>query len=99
VRRTRELVVRLALGARRLDVARFACRDAALAVAAGVVAGLAAAVPAAALLKSFVYGVDLGDPAVFAAAAAALGAVAVLACWLPLRRALRTEPAIVLRQE
>jgi putative ABC transport system permease protein len=98
-RRTRDLVVRLALGARRRHIARFACRDAARAVSAGLAAGLAAAVPATALLKTFLYGVEPGDPASLAGSAAVLVLVAAAACWAPLLRALNADPAAVLRQE
>jgi predicted lysophospholipase L1 biosynthesis ABC-type transport system permease subunit len=98
-RQMRDLVVRIALGARRRDIAGFACRDAARAVSLGMVAGLAAAVPATMLLESFLYGVEPGDPAVLAAAAILLLGIAAAACGVPVRRALAADPAAVLRQE
>jgi len=65
--------------------------------AAGIAVGLVGALAAANLLESFLFGITPRDPATYAGAAAALMASALLACWVPGRRALRVDPAISLR--
>ncbi len=97
--RGRELAVRLALGARDSAIARLVARQAGGAVALGTVAGLAASVPATTLLRGFLFGVEPGDWHALAAAVGLLLAVAALACWLPVRRATRTDPAAALRAD
>ncbi len=98
-RRARELAVRRALGARGEQIARLVARDAGRAVGAGILLGIAAAVPATHALRGFLYGVEPGDPAILGLSAVALLAVAAAACWIPVRNALRTDPAGVLRQD
>jgi putative ABC transport system permease protein len=96
--RRREIALRVALGARPRQVARFVTRDAARAVGVGVLAGCAAAAPAARLLQSQLYGVGPDDPRAYATALAALLVIATLACWPPVLRALRADPATVLKE-
>jgi putative ABC transport system permease protein len=65
----------------------------------GVACGLAASIAATRAMEGLLYGVSAADPAIFAAVAALLSAVALLACYLPARRAARVDPAIALRYE
>jgi predicted permease len=97
--RTREVGVRIALGARPRDVARLVLSDGLQLVALGELAGLAGAAACTRLLGTLVFGVSPVDPASFAAAAGVLAAVALLAQYLPVRRALRIDPARALRAE
>ena len=99
VQRTREVGLRVALGAQRRDVLALVLASGLRLVLAGVVAGLAAAFGATRMLGTLVFGVSPVDPATFAAASATLVAVALLAHWLPVRRALRIDPASALRAE
>jgi putative ABC transport system permease protein len=95
--RTREFGIRLALGAEAGRVKRMVLRQGALLAAAGVSAGLAAAAVIARLISSMWEGVDANDPLVFVAVPGLLAAVALLASYLPARRATRVDPVIALR--
>jgi putative ABC transport system permease protein len=97
--RTREFGIRLALGAPPGDVRRLVMRGGLTLVAAGLVLGILAAAFATDLLASALYGVNRLDPATFAAVAALLLAVAMLASYLPARRATRVDPIRALRAE
>ena len=97
--RTREVGVRVALGAQRGDVLRLVLSSGLSLVALGVTSGLAAAFAATRFLGTLMFGVSPLDPLTFAAAAALLILVALLAHWLPIRRALRIDPASALRAE
>jgi putative ABC transport system permease protein len=97
--RTRELGVRIALGARRSDVLKVVLSSGLLLVAIGVIGGLAAAAVATRFLGALVFGVSPVDPATFAGAAALLTGVALAAHWVPVRRALQIDPASTLRSE
>ena len=94
-----EIAVRMALGAQRGDVLALVVRQGAALVAAGAVVGLAAAAAASRLLESFLYGIATDDRLTFVAAPLALAAVALVACYVPARRATRVEPMEVLRFE
>jgi predicted lysophospholipase L1 biosynthesis ABC-type transport system permease subunit len=95
--RTRELGIRVALGATRRDVMRLVVgHGVALAVVGGAF-GLAAALAATRVLRSLLYGVEPSDPATFLGVAALLAAAAVVASWIPARRAARVDPAGVLK--
>ena len=94
-----EIAIRMALGARRGDVLALVVRQGAALVAAGAVAGLAAAAASSRVLESFLYGVATDDRLTFVAAPLALAAVALVACYIPARRATRVEPMEVLRFE
>jgi ABC-type antimicrobial peptide transport system permease subunit len=97
--RTREIGVRLALGASASSVVGGVLREALSAAAAGAIAGLGAALLLGRLLRSLLVGVAPVDPLSLAVAAAALVVAAGLAAWLPARRAALVDPATVLRQE
>jgi putative ABC transport system permease protein len=97
--RTREVGVRVALGAQRADVLRLVLSSGLSLVAVGVAAGLAAAFAVTRYLGTLMFGVSPVDPATFASAAVLLTVVALLAHWVPIRRALRIDPASALRAE
>jgi len=97
--RTREMGIRVALGAQRGDILRLVLRQGWMLGAAGVGAGLAASLGVGQLLSSLLYGVSAFDPLTLGAAAAFLMGVALLASYLPARRAARTDPMVALRYE
>jgi ABC-type antimicrobial peptide transport system permease subunit len=97
--RTREIGIRMALGARRADVVTLIVRRALTPVAIGAVAGLAIASAGSRVLVSQLYGVSPLDPASFAATALVLVSAAAAAAWLPARRAARVDPITVLRHD
>ncbi len=98
-RRTREIGIRMALGAQKASVVTLVLREGLRLVGIGLLIGLGAAVVATRFLSTLLYGVSPTDPATFAVVALILGAVALLAGWLPARRAARVDPASCLRYE
>ena len=97
--RRREIGVRMALGAQRGDILTLVVGQGAALIAAGAVAGLLAAAALSRILESFLYGVATADRLTFVAAPLLLVAVALVACWLPARRATRIHPMDALRIE
>jgi putative ABC transport system permease protein len=97
--RTGEIGVRLALGAEPASVARMIVRQGALVALAGIAIGLATALAGSRLIESLLYGVSSRDPGVFATTTLMLLAVALLASWLPARRAARLDPLDALRTD
>jgi ABC-type antimicrobial peptide transport system permease subunit len=97
--RTREIGVRLAMGARREDVLQMILRRAGWLTGAGVCVGLVLAFALAHGVANLLYEVSPNDPAVFSAITGAVIAVALLASWLPARRASRIDPIVALRDE
>ena len=98
-RRTREIGVRMALGAQVADVLVLVLRQGLGLVGIGLVLGLAGASGATRLLRGFLYEVQPLDPLTFAVVVTALAVVALAACWLPARRAARVDPMTALRAE
>jgi ABC-type antimicrobial peptide transport system permease subunit len=99
VQRTREIGVRMALGATAAGVRWMVLRRALLLVLAGVAVGVPAAMASSQLLRGVLFGVRPLDPRAIAGAALAMLAVAVLAAYLPARRASRVDPMAALRSE
>jgi len=97
--RVHEIGVRMALGARSVDVLRLVVGEGARMALLGVAAGIAGAFGLTRLMANQLFGVTAHDPLTFAAVAALLTLVALLACYLPARRAVRIDPAIALRGE
>jgi putative ABC transport system permease protein len=97
--RTREIGLRMALGAQTGNVRRLILRQGMTLALIGSVIGLAIAFGATRLLKSVLYGVDAMDPITFIGVTFLLATVALLACWIPARRASRVDPMIALRAE
>jgi predicted permease len=97
--RTRELGIRMALGASRGDVLAMVLRSGAMLAASGVVVGVAGALVATRALKALLFGVSVSDPATFAVSALFLGCVAVLASFVPAQRASKVDPMVALRYE
>jgi predicted permease len=98
-RRTSEMGVRVALGAARRSLIALVLRDVGVMVAGGVVLGSVAAVMTTGIARSMLFGLSPTQPAVFAGAAAALALTAMLAAWLPARRAANVDPLVALRHE
>jgi putative ABC transport system permease protein len=95
----RELAVRQALGAQPGDIVRHVLRQGAAIIAPGFCAGIAGSLVATRWMRSMLYEISPADPATFAAVAAVLIAVALLACWIPAARAARMDPLAALRQD
>jgi ABC-type antimicrobial peptide transport system permease subunit len=98
-RRRNEIGVRIALGADRGDVLRMVMREACALLAVGLAIGTLLALAAARGAAALLYGLTPNDPTTVVAAVATLGSVAVLASYLPARRASRLEPTVALREE
>jgi hypothetical protein len=97
--RTREIGVRLALGARPSDVVRNVVGGTAAAVALGAVAGAGAAVALSRLIRGMLFRISPTEPAVYAAIVGIIVAVSLVAAWLPARRAAGLDPLVALRQD
>jgi ABC-type antimicrobial peptide transport system permease subunit len=96
-RRTREIGVRMALGARTTDVRALVLREGVVLALAGVVGGLALSLWAGHALRNQLYGVSQMDVVSFVVAAVILAAAALMASWIPARRAARVDPVVALR--
>jgi putative ABC transport system permease protein len=97
--RSAEIGLRMALGATARNVQAMVVGHGLALTAGGVLIGLALAVAGTRFMKTMLYGVDAFDPATFAGVSGLLCAIAVLACWIPARRASRLDPVVALREE
>lgn len=97
--RTREIGIRIALGAPRAKIGGLIIRQGIILVGLGILAGVLVSLGCGPLMRHFVYGVTPYDPANMIGVTALLTGVAILACWLPARRAARVDPIIALRAE
>jgi len=98
-RRTKEVGIRMALGAERNHVLLLVARRGIALVVAGAVVGVGVALGVTRFLASMLFDVRANDPATIAGVAVLLGLVALAACWIPARRAMRTDPMVALRYE
>ncbi len=99
VQRTHEIGIRMALGAKPQDILTMVLGQSLMVIGVGIVIGLGAAFAGTRLLGSLLVGVSSSDPATFVIVAVTLAAVALLACWLPARRATHVSPLVALRYE
>jgi putative ABC transport system permease protein len=90
--------VRMALGAQRLDVLRMVLKDGARMTLTGIILGVIGALALTRLMRTMLYGVRPTDPLTFVSVAALLGGIAMLACYVPARRATKVDPVEALRQ-
>jgi putative ABC transport system permease protein len=97
--RTQEIGVRMALGARQDEVVRMVVKQGMGVIAVGVVVGLAAALALTRLMAGLLYEVNPSDPQTFTVVCVALGGAALLACWIPARKAARVDPVVALRYD
>jgi predicted permease len=97
--RTREIGIRVALGAQRSDVLRLILRDGARVTLAGLVLGAGAAFLLMRAMSSILFGVTAVDPLSFVGIPVVLAAVIIVACYLPSRKAMRVDPMVALRHE
>ena len=98
-RRTSEIGIRMALGAQRGDILGLILREVTWLVLAGIGAGVAAALAASRLVSGMLFGLSANDPATIAVSASILFGVAILAGWVPARRASSIDPMTALRSE
>jgi putative ABC transport system permease protein len=97
--RTREIGIRMALGARRADVLLMILRQGLLPVVLGLVAGLAIAFVLTRTLRGLLYGITPTDPVTYLSVCALLFGIAAIAAYIPARRATRVDPLVALRYE
>jgi putative ABC transport system permease protein len=99
VLRTREVGIRMAIGASHRDILALMMRESSRPVLAGLLAGMVLAAGASHLLRGVLYGLSTVDATSFAGASLLFLAIALIATWLPSRRAMRVDPLVALRYE
>jgi putative ABC transport system permease protein len=99
VQRTREMGIRVALGAQRASISTMVLRQGALLALAGVAVGLLTSLFAVRLIRNLLFGIGATDPVTFVAVPLLLMGVALLASYIPARRAMRIDPIVALRHE
>jgi predicted permease len=99
VLRTREVGIRMALGAQKRDILRLMMRESTRPVVSGLLAGMALAIGASQLMRGVLYGLGMVDPLSFLGASVFFLAIALIATWPPSRRAMRVDPMVALRYE
>ena len=99
VQRTHEIGVRVALGARRMDVLKLVCGHGIGLAALGIATGVGGALVLTRYLSSLIFGVTATDPTTFVTVPLLLFVVAAIACYLPARRATRVDPVVALRAD
>ena len=97
--RRREIAIRTAMGAEKHNVLKLVLREGVLVIAVGVTAGLVAATGLSRVLGAFLFEVEATDPATLLVMGSLFAAVALLACWVPARRAAEADPVSALREE
>ncbi|MGH9898971.1 MAG: FtsX-like permease family protein, partial [Pyrinomonadaceae bacterium] len=98
-RRTREIGIRIAVGAQRKDVLKLVLREGMILVTIGIILGVAGSLALTRLIASLLYGVSVTDPLIFITVSILLFTVALLACYIPARRAMKIDPIVALRYE
>jgi putative ABC transport system permease protein len=99
VQRTHEIGIRMALGAKQLDVLGMVLRQGLAIVLIGIVTGAAAALASTRAMTALFYNVSTSDPRIFLVVCSILTSVALLACLVPARRAARVDPLVALKYE
>jgi putative ABC transport system permease protein len=97
--RTQEIGIRMALGAEPRDILSMVMRQSTIVVGAGLLVGLAVALIGTSAIANFIVGIKPTDPATFITVAGALTFVALIACWIPARRATKVNPIVALRHD
>jgi putative ABC transport system permease protein len=97
--RTREIGIRMALGAQAADVLRMVLAQGLMLAGTGIAIGLIGALGATRVMRALLYETSPTDPLTFAAVVPLLAVAALLACWVPARRAMRADPIVALRCE
>lgn len=97
--RRREMGIRIALGAEQADIRKLILGRSLMLTTGGIMAGILGAIVITRLLKSFLYGISSSDPGIFAAVILLLCSIAMLAAYIPARRAAGTDPMVTLRCE